>query len=225
MAPLGQRHAGAFLAAGLVAMGWGASPALAGGAAGPGGHLVITEVAVDADAETITITGRDLDFGAPLKVVLGELGDITALCTPDFTPPQTIVCDFSATGLPPAGDYLLTVATGQGQSRSDEYDLTIAAAADQSPALTFYTRSAVATAAGGGGVETITAEALCDAGDVVTGGGFTHDVITPGTGHSTPVDITSAPNGSGTGWVGLIERIMPTGSTLTVWARCADLTP
>jgi hypothetical protein len=78
-------------------------------------------------------------------------------------------------------------------------------------------------AAGGGLVETVTAEALCDAGDAVVGGGFTHDVLNGP--HSSPVDITSAPNGAGTGWVGSIERIMPAGSTLTVWARCADLTP
>ena len=58
---------------------------------------------------------------------------------------------------------------------------------------------------------------------MVTGGGFTHDVLAGG--HSTPVDITTAPNATGTGWVGLIERIMPAGTTLTVWARCADVTP
>lgn len=36
-----------------------------------------------------------------------------------------IHCDFSTTALPPDGDYLLTVSTGNGQSQSDEYDLTI----------------------------------------------------------------------------------------------------
>ena len=57
----------------------------------------------------------------------------------------------------------------------------------------------------------------------MVGGGFTHDVHTGG--HSTPVDIVSAPNAGGTGWVASIERIMPVGSTLTAWARCADVTP
>ncbi|HEV8629888.1 MAG TPA: hypothetical protein VGV61_06180, partial [Thermoanaerobaculia bacterium] len=80
-----------------------------------------------------------------------------------------------------------------------------------------------ATAIGAADPETITTEADCDPGDVVVGGGFTH-ALTPG-GHSTPQNITNAPNATGTGWVGLIQRIMPAGSTLTVWARCADVTP
>ena len=225
----GRRFVGFFGLAAVVAM--GAGPLAAHG---PGGHLEITEVAVDAGAETITITGDDFDFGHRLKVVLGEIGDITALCTPNFSSPQTIVCDFSTTGLPPAGDFLLTVSTGKGESQSDEYDLTIGAAGPPGPpgppgspgpsgVLGFYTRSAVATSTGTGDVETITAQALCDAGDVVSGGGFTH--VLPDGPHSMPQDITNAPNGAGTGWVGLIERIMPAGSTLTVWARCADVTP
>lgn len=204
----------------LAPLGLAPVPALA---AGPGGHLEITEVAVDAAAETITISGRDLDFGGPLAVELGELGDVTPLCSASFAPPpQTIVCDFSATGLPPAGDYLLTVATGGGQSQSDEYDLTIAAAAPgPPPTLAFYRRSATDSAAGGGVVEVITATALCDAGDVVTGGGIRLD-IGPGP-HSMIQDLTSAPNAGGTGWVGRVERIMDAGSTLEVWAICADV--
>lgn len=98
----------------------------------PGGHIRIEEVFVDFNLETITIKGEDFDFGGFLEVTLGEalVGDITSLCTPDFVSiPQTITCDFSVnnggTGLPPDGDYLLTVATGAGQSQSDEYDLTI----------------------------------------------------------------------------------------------------
>ncbi len=98
----------------------------------PGGHIRIDEVFVDFNLETITIKGEDFDFGGFLEVTLGEalVGDITSLCTPDFVSiPQNITCDFSVnnggTGLPPDGDYLLTVATGAGQSQSDEYDLTI----------------------------------------------------------------------------------------------------
>jgi len=94
----------------------------------PGGHLRIDEVLVDFTLETITITGEDFDFGGYLEVTLGQVpGDITGLCTP--FPTTTIVCDFSGPGLPLDGDYLLTVATGVGQSQSDEYDLTIGAAA------------------------------------------------------------------------------------------------
>jgi len=116
-------------------------PAAGQGAKGqqPGGHLGIDEVFVDFDSETITIIGEDFDFGGFLEVTLGEavVGDITILCTPNFVLiPQTITCDFSApigTGLPADGDYLLTVATGAGQSQSDEYDLTIGAVGPPGP--------------------------------------------------------------------------------------------
>lgn len=96
----------------------------------PGGHLSIEEVFVDFDLETVTIVGKDFDFGGLPQVTLGEegnIGDITSLCAPDFAfMPQMITCDFSGIGLPDNGDYLLTVAAGHGQSQSDEYDLTIA---------------------------------------------------------------------------------------------------
>lgn len=202
----------------------------------PGGHLVITQVAVDTAAAKIVIRGHDFGHGNGLKVTLGEIGDVTPLCTLQASPPQSITCDFSGVGgLPPAGDYLLVVAAGNGQSQNDGYDLTLAAGGAAGPPgppgppgpaggpLSFYTRSAVATAAGLGAVETISATALCDPGDVVVGGGFTHD-IGPGP-HSMPQDVTSAPNGAGTGWVALVERIMDATSTITAWARCADVTP
>jgi len=41
---------------------------------------------------------------------------------------DTIVCYI---GTPADGDYLVTVATGTGQSQGDEYDLTISAAGDE----------------------------------------------------------------------------------------------
>ena len=233
-----------------------AIPAVVHAAGSPGGHLGITEVAVDDATSTIVITGHDFGPAAKLKVSLGEIGDVTPLCTAQLaSSPQTITCDFtSAGGLPPAGDYLLTVAIGNGQSQSDEYALTIGGAGPQGPpgppgapgalgapgapgapgppgppgppgggTSTFYTRSATVLATDGVNVEKITVEADCDPGDPVVGGGFTHDVL-PG-GHSTPVDITNAPNGTGTGWIASIERIMPVGSPLTAWARCADVTP
>ena len=101
----------------------------------PGGHLRITEVFVDFTNETIKITGDDFDFGSgPLTVELGELGDIFDQCVVSFSPlPHFISCDFSTGGLPPDGDYLLTVANGTGQSQSDQYDLTIGASGSQGP--------------------------------------------------------------------------------------------
>jgi hypothetical protein len=99
----------------------------------PGQHLNITEVAIDNDSHTITITGTDLDFGpGPLSVTLGEIGEISGLCLASAPTSTTIVCVFPLTGgLPPARDYLLTVSRGTGQSQNDEYDLTIGAVGPQ----------------------------------------------------------------------------------------------
>ncbi len=130
------RATAALLAAIILSMTLAAGSAvLAAPAEGqqPGGHLKISEVFVDFGVETILITGEDFDFGpGPLIVTLGDagnVGDISAICADDLVSvPQTITCDFSADGgLPVDGDYLLTVATGAGQSQSDEYDLTIGA--------------------------------------------------------------------------------------------------
>ncbi|HEV8629235.1 MAG TPA: hypothetical protein VGV61_02890, partial [Thermoanaerobaculia bacterium] len=100
----------------------------------PGGHLAITEVSVDTATSTIVIRGTDLGFGPRFSVSLGQLGSITPLCTRQLAPPQSITCDFTAVGgLPPAGDYLLTVAAGNGQSQQAEYDLTLGAAGAPGP--------------------------------------------------------------------------------------------
>ena len=101
-------------------------------AAPPGGHLNISQVLVDDpnDPTSITIVGTDFLFGPDAPIVtLGEyvdpldiVGDptneeIVALL------PESII----------AGDYLLTVATGTGQSQNDEYDLTIGAVGPKGP--------------------------------------------------------------------------------------------
>ena len=116
----------------------GQPAAIGNGGVGPGRHLRINEVVVDFDNETFTVTGEDFDFGDPLQITLGDpgnIGDITPFCVPDFlADPQTITCDLSAPpGLPTAGDYLLIVSTGEGQSQSDEYDLTIGAVGPVGP--------------------------------------------------------------------------------------------
>lgn len=87
---------------------------------GPGNHLRILQVHVDPPS--IEIIGESFDFGVPLTVSLGTLGDISPFCTllPDL---RTIVCTLKS--FPAPGDYLLTIATGQGRSQGDEYDLTI----------------------------------------------------------------------------------------------------
>ena len=98
----------------IAGQAWSAQP--------PGGHMNITEVLVDVPTDTITIIGTDLDFGpGPLSVTLGEIGEITADCLSTLPTATVIVCDLSgSSGLPPAGDYLLTVSQGTGQSQGDE---------------------------------------------------------------------------------------------------------
>jgi hypothetical protein len=94
----------------------------------PGGHLNITEVFVNQPAPgQITIMGADLDFGGTPVVTLGDFGPLTLVGTPTAT--QIVVeCPPDADSIPicQAGDFLLTVSTGNGQSQNDEYDLTVA---------------------------------------------------------------------------------------------------
>ncbi len=87
----------------------------------PGNHLNITEVEVKFDTSMIVITGEHFSFGNTLDVTLGGFGTLNIVGVPTDT---DIVVDFPAGGLP-AGDYLLTVSTGTGQSKNDEYDLTV----------------------------------------------------------------------------------------------------
>ncbi len=131
------KQTAAFFVAGMLAAGVGALAAADAWAA-PGVPLTISEVFVDFTNDTIAITGEGFDIGSgPVTVTLGDPDLIAAgsiVCTPDFgASPQTIGCDFFAPGLPPDGDYLLTVATGAGQSQSDEYDLTVGAVGPRGP--------------------------------------------------------------------------------------------
>ncbi|MGB0909698.1 MAG: hypothetical protein ACPGYT_05000 [Nitrospirales bacterium] len=122
------RHIFTFISIALIiSMTFGASVVTAKpGATPPGDHINITEVSVDTAADTITIIGEELGFGNPLEVTLGAFGPLLIIGVPTDT--EIVV------GLPPdiqAGDYLLTVSTGNGQSQNDEYDLTIGAVGPQ----------------------------------------------------------------------------------------------
>ena len=91
-------------------------------------QLTITEVFVDVPAPNqITINGQDLNNGPNLVVTLGDF------TTPlDIEDPPMPTANLIVANLPPgitAGDFLLTVTTGNGRNRQDTYDLTIAAAA------------------------------------------------------------------------------------------------
>jgi len=96
----------------------------------PGGHLNITEVIVDDpnNPTSITIIGEDFLFGSPLQVTLGEVGLLTIVGTPTDTMIDALLPANLA-----AGDYLLTVSTGNAQSQNDEYDLTIGAVGPEGP--------------------------------------------------------------------------------------------
>ena len=94
---------------------------------------VVTSVHIDDAANTIRIAGTDLARGPqPVRVTLAGVGDITTDCQ---TPPASdtqIVCTL-AEGLPPAGDYLLTIASGHGAADTTSYPLTIGAVGPQGP--------------------------------------------------------------------------------------------
>lgn len=101
-------------------------------------HLTISEVLLDFANDQIVITGEDFDRGPrPVTVTLGSpdlIASDSIVCTPDFSAaPQTIECDFFATGMPFYGDYLLTVTTGMGASQRDAYNLTIGAVGSVGP--------------------------------------------------------------------------------------------
>lgn len=101
-------------------------------AAPPGDHLNISQVLVDDPNEptSITIVGTGFLFGpeAP-TVTLGEYVD--PLFVVGVPSNDTIVALLPENIV--AGDYLLTVTTGTGQSQNDEYGLTIGAVGPQGP--------------------------------------------------------------------------------------------
>lgn len=90
---------------------------------GPPGQtqLTVTEVTVGAPTpDLLRIVGRNLDNGPSVDVTLGEFPG--SLVVVSATESEILA------GLPaplPAGDYLLTVSTGNGPSRRDVYDLTV----------------------------------------------------------------------------------------------------
>lgn len=76
---------------------------------------------------SIVIVGEDFGFGSPLDVTLGDFGSLSIVTATDTEIEATLPSGILA------GDYLLTVSTGNGQSQNDEYDLTIGAVGPQGP--------------------------------------------------------------------------------------------
>jgi hypothetical protein len=100
---------------------------IASGGQAPQVPATIQEVFIDFTNQSITIEGNGFNTTGPVQVNLGLVGNISSLCNANLVSnPQSIVCNFSPGGLPPDGDYLLSVTTGTGnQTRSDTYDLSI----------------------------------------------------------------------------------------------------
>ena len=100
---------------------------VASGAQAPAVPATIQEVFVDFTNQRITIEGVGFPTSGPVQVNLGLVGNISSLCVANLVSnPQSVVCDFSPGGLPPDGDYLLSVTIGSGnQAKSDTHDLSI----------------------------------------------------------------------------------------------------
>lgn len=109
---------------------------IASGGQAPQVPATIQEVFVDFTNQSITIEGNGFNTTGPVQVNLGLVGSISGLCNANLVSnPQSIVCSFLPGGLPPDGDYLLSVTTGTGnQARTDTFDLSIGAIGPTGPA-------------------------------------------------------------------------------------------
>jgi hypothetical protein len=87
-------------------------------------QVTITEVFVDAPLpDQVTINGSNFDNGPNLVVTLSDFPQLVPVIPPA---PDQIIAHLPA-GIT-AGDFLLTVTTGNGPNRQATYDLTIGAA-------------------------------------------------------------------------------------------------
>ncbi len=90
----------------------------------------IVEVFVDNphDPTSITIIGEGFSFGREPVVTFGEVGQLTL----DGVPTDTRIVALLPVNIA-AGDYLLSVSTGRGIGKNDEYNLTIGAVGPTGP--------------------------------------------------------------------------------------------
>jgi len=99
--------------------------------------LNIIEVFVTFDdnayggVDTITINGEDLDFGRSPTVTLGRFpAPLEVLNATDTE--IVVACPTTITGTTcPSGGFLLSVSTGRGKRKNDEWDLSIGAVGPQ----------------------------------------------------------------------------------------------
>jgi len=211
----------------------------------PGGGTDVQEVFVNFESDTITIRGDSLvpEADSRLVVTLGALndpvfGDISSYCA--LSDPQTISCDFSGsydlTG-DDAGDYLLTVSIGNGQSQSDEYDLTIGAVGpkgdrgdkgdkgDQGPpgAASIYVKFSEINLGNDSSL------IRCDSGDQATGGGVSiqSTAVDKEIYRSVPycdqAPCDNSTNVVPTAWLCSVRSTPPDYSPIRCYVVCADL--
>ena len=111
------------IATSLLALSMFGQPALAAPPTGsnlPGQHVDIREVFVNDPVGSITISGYNFNFGSPLTVSLGKFPLLTLISsTAEIIEVKCPVLLSGACAMK-AGDYLLIVSTGQGQSQNDE---------------------------------------------------------------------------------------------------------
>jgi hypothetical protein len=88
----------------------------------------ITAALADPEAGTLTVFGENFrEAGRFLRVTLGNFGPLVVTLDTD-----TVIGATLPDGIAP-GDYLLTVVTGQGQSRIAQFDLTVGGAGPEGP--------------------------------------------------------------------------------------------
>ncbi len=198
--------------------------------AAPNGEpLNIDEVAVTIGDPNTTLEITGFFFGGPLEVTLaGVPAGVTSATS------TTIVATVLTAAFLP-GDYRLTVSTGNGSIRNDEYDLTIGAVGPAGPqgvpGVSNYERvSALSTDTG----DQKTANVSCPGGKKVLGGGF--GVIDTGSPPSNGEQmanlsvLTNQPS-SDTGWVvlavGFLGGNAPAANLWNVeaFAVCATVAP
>lgn len=95
----------------------------------------IASISVMEDLDTFVVLGEDLQFSiARSRITLGDVGDITRHCMRSRAPDGLVLLTCTLPGgLPPAGDYTLTIEHFAPMPSVIDYGLTIGAVGPQGP--------------------------------------------------------------------------------------------